>query len=312
LLQGLARLPKGHEDAAQEIAALQSKIDAIVADAKAPLDQRLAVLPLLAARKWAAVEPVMKSLLTSNQPQVLTTAALELLKKFPATSTASLIYDLLPKASPAVKRELVPILTANGTTALELFKRMDKGEFPTAWVDVETRWRYQRGTGEMTDLAKKLFGQASSDRAAVVGDYMASALVMKGDAKRGQHVFAMVCTACHKHGEMGVDVGPPLADVKVKPPEALLSDILDPNRMFEARWSAYQIDTKDGRILSGLVTAESADNVTVAMMGGATETLPRGAIKEMKSLDRTLMPVGLEAAITKEQMADLLAFLGGK
>lgn len=312
LLQGLAKLPKGHEDAAQEIAALQSKIDAIVADAKASLDQRLAVLPLLAARKWAAVEPVMKSLLTSNQPQALTTAALELLKKFPATSTAPLIYELLPKAGPAVKRELVPILTANGTTALELFKRMDQGEFPTAWVDVETRWRYQRGTGEMTDLAKKLFGQASSDRAAVVGDYMASAMVMKGDAKRGQQVFAMVCTACHKHGEMGVDVGPPLADVKVKPPEALLSDILDPNRMFEARWSAYQIDTKDGRILSGLVTAESADNVTVAMMGGATETLPRGSIKEMKSLDRTLMPVGLEAAITKEQMADLLAFLGGK
>jgi len=31
--------------------------------------------------------------------------------------------------------------------------------------------------------------------------------------------------------------------VKAKPPEGLLSDILDPNRMFEARWSAYQIDT---------------------------------------------------------------------
>ncbi len=48
------------------------------------------------------------------------------------------------------------------------------------------------------------------------------------------------------------------------------------------------------------------------MMGGVKETLPRSAIKDMKSLDRTLMPVGLEAAITKEQMADLLAFLLGK
>jgi hypothetical protein len=46
------------------------------------------------------------------------------------------------------------ILTGNATTALELFKRMEKGEFPTAWVDVETRWRYQRGKGEMADLAK--------------------------------------------------------------------------------------------------------------------------------------------------------------
>lgn len=311
LLQGLAKLPKGHEDAVKEIATLQSEIDGIIADPKAPLDQRLAVMPLLGQRKWDAVQPVVKTLLTTNQPQELSTAALALLKKYAATSTAPLIYELLPKAGPALKLALVPMLTANATTALDLFKRMEKGEYPTAWVDVETRWRYQRGTGEMPELAKKLFGEASSDRAKVVKDYMA-ATTMKGDAKKGQQVFATICITCHKHGTLGVDVGPPLSDVKVKPPEGLLSDILDPNRMFEARWSAYTVETKDGRTLSGLIQAETSDSIVLAMMGGAKETIARSAIKEMKSLDRTLMPVGLEAAITKDQMADLLAFLLGK
>ncbi|MFO1486577.1 MAG: PVC-type heme-binding CxxCH protein [Verrucomicrobiaceae bacterium] len=311
LLQGLAKLSKGHEDAAKEIAALQSEIDEIIANTKAPLDQRLAVLPLLASRKWAAVEPVVKNLLTTPQPAELAAATVALMKKFAATSTAPLIYDLLPKAGPALKRDLVPILTANATTALELFKRMEKGEFPTAWVDVETRWRYQRGKGEMTDLAKKLFGEASSDRAAVVTGYM-DAVKKPGDAKKGQQLFATICVACHKHGTLGVDVGPPLSDVKVKPPEALLSDILDPNRMFEARWSAYQIDTKDGRSLSGLIQSETSDAVVLAMMGGLKETIQRDAIKEMKCLDRSLMPLGLEAAITKKQMGDLIAFLLGK
>jgi len=311
LLQGLAKLPKGHEDAAREIATLQSEIDGVIANTKAPLDQRLAVLPLLSSRKWDAVQPVVKTLLTTNQPSELTTATLALLKKFSATSTAPLIYELLPKAGPALKRDLVPLLTGNATTALALFKRMEAGEFPTAWVDVEKRWAYQRGKGEMADLAKKLFGEASSDRAAVVKDYMV-ATTMKGDAKKGQAVFATICITCHKHGTLGVDVGPPLSDVKVKPPEGLLSDILDPNRMFEARWSAYTVETKDGRALSGLIESETSDAVVLAMMGGAKETLSRSAIKEMKSLDRTLMPVGLEAAISKEQMADLLAFLLGK
>lgn len=311
LLQGLARLPKGHEDASKEIAALQSKIDALLADAKAPLDERLAVLPLLATRKWAAVEPVVKNLLTTTQPTELTTASVALLKRFAAGSTAPLIYQLLPKAGPAMKRDLIAILTANGNTALELFKRMDKGEFPTAWVDIETRWRYQRGKGEMPALAKKLFGEANSDRAKVVTSYLEAAK-KHGDAKKGQAVFATICITCHKHGTLGVDVGPPLSDVKVKPPEALLSDILDPNRMFEARWSAYQIDTKDGRVLSGLIQSETPDAVVLAMMGGMKETISRSAIKEMKSLDRTLMPDGLEAAITKEQMSDLIAFLLGK
>lgn len=311
LLQGLAKLPKGHDDAATEITALQSRIDAIISDSAAPIDQRLAVLPLLASRKWTAVEPVVKSLLTSPQPAELTTATVALLKKFSATNTAPLIYDLLPKAGPALKRDLVPILTANATTALDLFKRMEKGEFPTAWVDVETRWRYQRGSGEMTDLAKKLFGEANSNRAGVVTAYLEAAK-KPGDAKKGQQVFATICITCHKHGQLGVDVGPPLSDVKVKPPEALVADILDPNRMFEARWSAYQVDTTDGRSLSGLIQNETSDAIVLAMMGGLKETLPRSAIRQMKSLDRTLMPDGLEAAITKEQMSDLIAFLLGK
>ena len=311
LLQGFAKLPKGHEAAAKEIAALQTKIDTIIADAKAPLDQRLAVLPLLASRKWAAVEPVVKNLLTTTQPLELTAATVALLKKFSATSTSPLIYELLPKAGPGLKRDLVTILTANGTTALELFKRMEKGEFPPAWVDVEKRWAYQRGKGEMAELAKKLFGEANSDRAKVVTSYL-DAAKKPGDAKRGQQVFATICITCHKHGQLGVDVGPSLSDVKVKPPEALLSDILDPNRMFEARWSGYQIETTDGRTLAGLIQSETTDAIVLAMPGGAKETLSRSAIKDMKSLDRTLMPDGLEAAITKEQMSDLLALLLGK
>ena len=311
LLQGLAKLPKGHEQAAKEIAALQAGIDSVIADAGAPLEQRLAVLPLLTQRKWETVQPVLRSLFTSVQPAELTPAALAVLKRYPATSTAPLIYELLPQAGPALKRDLVPVLTSNATTALALFKRMEQGEFPTAWVDVETRWRYQRGKGEMAELAKKLFGEASSNRAAVVSDYL-SATTLKGDPEKGRQVFAMVCVTCHRHGDLGVDVGPPLSDVKAKPPEALLSDILDPNRMFEARWSAYQIETHDGRTLGGLIQSETADHVVLVMMGGATETLPRSAIKVMKSLDRTLMPDGLEAAISKEQMADLLAFLNGK
>jgi hypothetical protein len=43
--------------------------------------------------------------------------------------------------------------------------------------------------------------------------------------------------------------------------------------MFEARWSAYAIETKDGRTLSGLIQSETSDAIVLAMMGGAKETL---------------------------------------
>ena len=190
----LQSLGKATGSAAAEVAALQSKIDSIVLDDKAAPDQRVAVLPLLGTRKWEAVQPIVKQLLTSSQAPELTSATLGLLKRFAATSTAPLIYELLPSAGPVLKRELVPILTGNATTALAFFKRMEKGEFPTAWVDIETRWRYQRGKGEMTDLAKKLFGEASGDRAAVVTDYLSAA----PKARRRNQGPASLCHHLHR------------------------------------------------------------------------------------------------------------------
>jgi hypothetical protein len=102
--------------------------------------------------------------------------------------------------------------------------------------------------------------------------------------------------------------GPPLSDVKVKPPEALLSDILDPNRIFEARWSAYTIETN---VRPHPRRPHPKRNHRRPRPRHARRC-QRNPLKDMKSLDRTLMPDGLEAAISKEQMSDLIAFLLGK
>jgi putative heme-binding domain-containing protein len=311
LLQGLAKLPPSQIEAAKQVAILHAQVDAVLTQSQSTLAERLAVLPLLSQRKFEAVQPMLSSLLTSHQDPEMVKGALTVLKGFPSASTSPFIYEMLPQASPALKGQLVAMLAGNPNTALELFQRMDRGELPTALVDIETRWRWQRGSGELRDLAVKLFGQPSGDRAAVLANYM-EATKKPGDPTRGKAVFSSVCIACHKLGELGMEVGPSLADVKVKLPEALLSDILDPNRMFEARWSAYQVDTLDGRSLSGLLTSETPDAVEITMMAGIKERIPRSQIRLLKSLDRSLMPVGLEAGISPEQMADLLAFLCGR
>ena len=47
------------------------------------------------------------------------------------------------------------------------------------------------------------------------------------------------------------------------------------------------------------------------MMGGAKETIPRAAIQDLKSLDRTLLPDGLDAAISNRQRRQLPQREGG-
>jgi putative membrane-bound dehydrogenase-like protein len=303
--------PEAYKDAADEITALLAQVDKVMIDPTAAMEQRLACLPLLAQRKWDDAEPAMRKLLADGQPLELSSAALTLLKKFPADKTAPLLYELLPKLGPAPRAEVVKMLTGNGKTVKDFFERIDRGELPKAFVDAETRWRYLRPNNPLYALAEKIFGKPSEDRAAVITAY-ADAIKAKGDPAKGHQIFSTVCIACHRLKGEGVDVAPDITDVKIKEKEALLSDILDPNRMVEARWMAYQIDTKDGRIVSGIIAAETSSEVTIKMAGGLTEAIPRSNIARMKSLDASLMPVGLEAGISKEQMADLLAFLKGE
>jgi putative heme-binding domain-containing protein len=251
---------------------------------------------------------VVRELLGDRQPKEISDAALAVLKKSSAEKTAPLLYELLPKLGPAARMDVVKLLTTNGSTVRGFFERIERGEIPKAFVDAETRWRYLRPNQPLHDLAVKLFGSPSSDRAAVITRY-ATALRTKGDAQKGHQLFATVCAACHRMENEGADVGPPLADVRIKEKEALLSDILDPNRMVETRWMAYAIDTTDGRALTGLIAGESASAVTLKAAGGFEEAIPRDKIKSMKCLDLSLMPSGLESGINQEQMADLLAYL---
>jgi putative membrane-bound dehydrogenase-like protein len=307
-----AKPPAAYETAAKEMAILLVEVDRVMVDQGAPLDQRLAVVPLLAQRPWEKAEPVMRALLAEGQPAEVAAAALALLKKFGAERTAPLLYELLPRLGPDAKREAVATLVGNGKTVQDFFERIDRGEVSKGLVDAETRWRHLRSPNKaVRALAEKLFDRPSEDRAAVIASYK-EAVSMKGNAAKGKVVFNTLCMICHKVGGQGMDVGPDITDVKLKEKEALLSDILDPNRMIEARWSAYLIETRDGRTVSGLIAAETPESVTVKMAGGLTEVLPRASVAGMKSLDASLMPVGLEGGITKEQMADLLAFLKGE
>jgi putative heme-binding domain-containing protein len=311
LAEFTTKTPEAFKDAAAEINALFAQVDKIMTDASAPMKQRLACIPLLSQRTWDKAEPVMRTLLDDHQPIEVSTAALGLLKKFPADKAAPMLYELLPKLGPAARAEVVKTLTSNSKTVKDFFERIDRGEVPKAFVDAETRWRYLRPNNPMYALAEKIFGKPSTDRAAVITAYTEAAKT-KGDATKGHQIFSTICIACHKLKGEGVDVAPDITDVKIKEKEALLSDILDPNRMVEARWMAYQIDTKDGRMVAGIVSAETSSEVTVKMAGGLTEAIPRSNIAKMKCLDASLMPVGLEAGISKEQMADLLAFLKGE
>jgi putative heme-binding domain-containing protein len=154
-----------------------------------------------------------------------------------------------------------------------------------------------------------IIGSHIPDRQKVVRRYLAQVPALRGDTARGKQVFARACMACHRLGDTGVEVGPDLATVASKPLEQLLEAILDPNRAVELRNATTQATRLDGTSLAGLLVAETPTSITLRLPGGLDAPIPRTQIKELRTLATSLMPEGLEAALTPQDMADLLAHL---
>ena len=66
---------------------------------------------------------------------------------------------------------------------------------------------------------------------------------------------------------------------------------------------------KDGRVLSGAVAEETSSSITLVSVDGMRTKIPRRRLASFKSARRSLMPEGLEKAISIDQMADLLTYL---
>jgi putative heme-binding domain-containing protein len=153
-----------------------------------------------------------------------------------------------------------------------------------------------------------LAAAAPADRSEVVARY-ADVANRRGDSARGAGIFRQNCQACHAVQGIGQQVGPDLASVASRRTEQLLVDILDPSRQVSPDYISYLVETKDGRIMTGLLAAETADSVTLRREERQQDTIPRDNIEQLRASGKSLMPDGLEQKLTPDELADLLEFL---
>ncbi|MDF1740165.1 MAG: DUF1080 domain-containing protein [Verrucomicrobiales bacterium] len=303
--------PEELVEGSKAMTTILEKATTIALDRKHPIADRLGALTLVSQRPYEEKLEIVDALIVLAEAPAIQSAACQLLSRDNREKVADFFFERWKTLAPTPRREALELITGNTKTGLALMKKMKAGEISPAIMPPMTRWSYGRSSNEeIKTLATELFGSASSDRSALINEYRAEIPNHQGDPENGKLVFQKAtCVICHKVGDIGVDVGPPLNDVKIKQAEALMTDILDPNRAVEERWVAQTIETTDGRTLSGLIHAEDAVAITLRVPGGQTLTVPRAEVKSLTTSGFSLMPPGLEAAITKTEMIDLIAFL---
>ncbi len=212
--------------------------------------------------------------------------------------------------TPSVRSQALNLLLGRDTWLRLLLDALEKGTVPPGDLDAARRERLlsHKDPEVRRRAARLLAGTGNADRQRVLRDY-SSVLSLHGDPAHGQAVFARVCAICHKLDGVGHEVGPDLVSVAPKPPGYILQEILDPNRNVDSRYVQYMVQTRSGHTLIGLLAAETATGITLRAAEGKEQVLLRSEIEELVSSGKSLMPEGLEKDISKEQMADLLAYL---
>jgi len=216
------------------------------------------------------------------------------------------------KADVAVRKQAVRSLTKteDGASAiLQLAKDnklADALRFTASTELNRVRWQYIRNNAaKVLPLPE---GQNKQPLPPLV-----ELLKRDGKIENGRRVFftqTAACATCHKVKGEGTEVGPDLSEIGSKlAKEALYESILDPSAGISFGYEAWQFELKNGDEPYGLIVSETPEEVAVKNNTGVVTRYKKSEIKSRQQMKLSIMPAGLQQAMTTAELVDLVEYL---
>jgi putative membrane-bound dehydrogenase-like protein len=279
-------------------------------DEKRTTADRIAAIRTLSLAPIAAQQQVFRDLLKARQPQSVQAAALEALAGSDEPAIPALVIEAWPGLSPALRAGAVEVVLTRREWVAAFLVAVEQGKIDRGDVDPARIEVLEAHSGpQLRARVARLFAVTKLARRQEVVVAYQKALQRNGDGGRGKAIFKKECSACHQLEGIGTQVGADLNAIRDQGTEAILLNILDPNREVKPEFQSYVLVTDAGRIITGMITAETATSLTLRRADGTTENVLRIHVDELHSTGLSFMPDGLEKLIDVPAMADLLAYL---
>ncbi|MSR65771.1 MAG: c-type cytochrome [Pedosphaera sp.] len=286
----------------------------LASDASRPLGDRLAAVSLLAEGDSPTAGGTLEKLIEPQQPVEIQSAAVRALGRMVPADKASVFVQRARwnAYTPTVRDMVLTVLTANANLLSALFTAIEAGDVPAWTVNADRRNQLMHHKDETIKArAEKLFKDLTPGDRMKVYEETKSVLTLTGNGTNGHAMFQKNCITCHTFSGEGKQVGPDLTGIRNQPAEVILLHLVVPEYEINPIYTAYNVETKGGESYAGLLAAETPASITLRMAQGIEQQVPRGDIASMTTSRLSLMPQELEKAMTKQELADLLAFLKG-
>lgn len=291
---------------ADEVKTQLAKLSATLADHSAPVEARINAAKGLVSIGGDSSTLVVQTLARSDAPAALQSAIIT------AMDEKGAVKDLatnLNGLKPELRAQAFDAILKRPDATNELLNAVKAGTIdPKSFAPGDVARLRAHPNKQIARRANELFKINNAAKDAIIAK-LTPEVEKPGNAANGRMLFTAACAVCHKLGDTGAAVGPDLTGMGAHGPAELLVHIVDPNREVDPSYWAFNITTKKGEVLQGVVTGENSGYVNLATQVGLRE-IAKADIEKRENTHRSLMPEGLDA-LGPEALRDILAYICG-
>lgn len=272
---------------------------ATINDPKASLAERTTAIHSARQLKSEAAREAVLKLVAQDNPEPLVVEAIRALGETDDESIGGKLVVRWKNFTLAERVAAADQLLSRGRWVLALLSAIEVKQIAASELSASAIQRLSQHKDEsIRQRAAQVIGRirpANADKQKLISEK--KEMILRGgppDMAAGYALAQKTCFTCHKlHGE-GADVGPDLTGSGRASLDALLANVIDPNQIVGKGYESVEVETKDGRSVTGRLVEDTASHVKLLAAGPKEQVIARSDIERLQVGELSVMPEGLE------------------
>lgn len=254
-------------------------------------------------------------LIRSDEKESIKISALQLLGRFDNPQiTSELLQQHQSSRSAMLQARIRQLLLSRKATAMAWLQEVNRGKIkPAAATLEEIRAIALLEDPALDALVAKHWGKidkgSREEKLAEIRRLNNDLNVGTGNEVSGKAVFAKHCANCHQLFGEGNKIGPDLTTANRQDRPYMLQSLVDPNSTIRREYVSVIIQTRDGRVVTGLPIARTDRDITLVNGKNERTGIPLANIEDFRDSQISLMPEDIYRQLSPTDLRDLFAYL---
>ena len=285
----------------------------VIADRGKSASERIELIHAAGDADLNQLKATLLDLVQSEPDAGVVTAALLVLQRIDDPALGQAVAKRLPNLPAAARPTAISFLASRVSWSARLLDAVEAGHLAKRNVAANTVEVLLGHGGKVANRTKAAWPSASepagNGTAAEIARVHSVVEGRTGSPYSGRDLYLQRCAACHKLFHKGGDIGPNLTAYQRTDLDTLLPAILDPSREIREGYDHMQVQTKDGRRLSGFLSDRTNRLLILRGIDGSDTVVEQAQLESTHISPRSLMPEGLLTGLTDQQLRDFFAYL---